>query len=639
MMTNHRRNNSSAQPGQDKENKRPRLSHEASVGSKDDACQQDDHVTQAEPKRGRGRPPKTDQPLQEVHHHVQSANQANQRGGKPAVLNCHQDCMSAVDHDTMLCEQQRKHEEQLAIKDNKLNELQGSIEEMKALLAVEEAQHAQVVRDLQWKINELQNDSVTEMRQHAEEVSDLKWKLKNKSQDLSAAHALLDTYRASHRDTVAVTEQLSQQCEMAASLQAQLAAARQHAEQLLTSYISLQHKHERDVHELKTAHASHISNMESRLANLQQDQQAYNSDMLIATHEQNMSNLKKQHAHAQEELRCTINELQHQQRQAQQEHEASMAFMSASVQDQDERISDLQSRVACRPATPCPGFDAASMWQDLTPFCHHYPYASHGCQQTHPFSMDTAGLARSHNCAGVAQADGACCQPCAKLRRQLSKMHEKARSETRHQNSCHHANLTHKQMCERNGMHTRAADVARLSTVNMQRTIVSQDCNLRAYQQLVQLIAGKDLYRISMMLRKMLEHRNGPIHMVGMVRMYVEGEHHPRSYTEKEFDLATLVTILGGQSAVTALNRAGILPSATAAKRNSEVRLKIGLSWEGWDDDIATRNLEAQMPEVPPEGAVVATREHAGIGRLSRAFALLLDETACVPYLWHCEKR
>ena len=161
-MTTHnrrRQSHSSAQPAPDKENKRPRLSHETNVGSKDDACQQLHHVQQAVPKRGPGRPKNPAQPLQEIHDHVQAANQANQ-GGFPAVLNRNHDCISAADHDAMLSEQQRQHEEQLAIKVNKLNELQGDIDKMTALHAVQEAEHAQVVTDLQWKLNELQDDIV-----------------------------------------------------------------------------------------------------------------------------------------------------------------------------------------------------------------------------------------------------------------------------------------------------------------------------------------------------------------------------------------------------------------------------------------------------------------------------------------------
>ncbi|KAL6302386.1 hypothetical protein BKA93DRAFT_737066 [Sparassis latifolia] len=257
---------------------------------------------------------------------------------------------------------------------------------------------------------------------------------------------------------------------------------------------------------------------------------------------------------------------------------------------------------------------------DLGHFNETFPWSRIGDGPgTLPFYLEVHSQCReicgqSKACLGVLPGDATHCSECAAIPKRITELASLAREVKRH---TRYEFLNAVQLRELVRERDDEVPALRLQMLNSSRKSNNMLVRVTDHQRLLMTLSEGNIPRVQKLLQVALDSGASIQTIIGKLGNALEGSYHARSYTDFDFDLATLVYRIGGRSLLYALSHSLGLPSLRAL-RNSLTFTRITPTV----GTITTYQIEDNIKEV-----VLRTRARANMTSF-HGVSVLMDEVA-----------
>jgi hypothetical protein len=198
----------------------------------------------------------------------------------------------------------------------------------------------------------------------------------------------------------------------------------------------------------------------------------------------------------------------------------------------------------------------------------------------------------STDCTGIASYGSTCCGPCASLSKHRRVKQLQARFEHPLPPHTPYQFLTNRELGQVVRRYNDTLDQERLKNLNLQRKVTTVERRLAEHDQLFQAIVDSNVSPLSSIFEKNRRAKRSIAHLLEVLSVLGTKDQVRRTFTEYEFDLATLIYRRGGESLLYTLAQAFGLPAPRTVRDKLENRF---LQWSAGYDISQEASVNLQL--------------------------------------------
>ena len=252
------------------------------------------------------------------------------------------------------------------------------------------------------------------------------------------------------------------------------------------------------------------------------------------------------------------------------------------------------------------------------PFSSNWPFAAHA-NINPPCTFHQSGL-RALDCAGFAGVGATCCDACSCLQysQKVQQMVKRANDGEISKTHLNNVFLTYSQFQQRYENHADHRSERNMIMLNLGRKVHAAQLHMADYDRMFMALADADVMRVRDLIATARRQNRSIAYITDLLYKAANGLYHAKGYTEKDGDLAYLILKVGGPMLLTAVHKAGYLPSVKWVYKHLE------------KEPPALRPfLGVSLPEVFAHNIQLMLLQSADpLKTVTRAYHLLMDEVA-----------